>query len=254
MAKRFIALALAAALALGCVPALADWEPDEGGAVYYDGNYYYYYDPDETAGAPVLTSLTHNCGSTGVMLPGVFDGQVTAYILTVASWVSRVSFTPVASDPQAVIRVNGTVIRSGSSTSYFRMDDKPQQVTIEVSNGMGTTVYTVFLQRRPSEKRTRVSAGSVNRIYESGGKWYIDADLGTVTYTDGNLSTYLNKAAESYKYPCSASCVFYFGDIEAPVRAFGIADFTAQYDPLALYRFIYIEDEIVAVLPYAPDY
>ena len=227
--------------------------PDEDN-IYYDGTYYYYYDRSGSDAPPVLTSLTHNCASTGVLLPAVFRSDTTTYLLTVANWVSRVCFTPVASDPSAAIYVNGSIIRSGSTTSYFRMTDQPQQVTIEVRNSYGSTSYTIFLQRRPSERRTRVSAGQINSIYQSGSKWYIDADLGTVTYTDGNLSTYVNKTAEHYKYACSSSCIFYYGDIAAPIRAFSIYDFYECYDPGVLYRFIYIEDEIVAVLPYSPDY
>ena len=250
------ALVLIFCLLLPACPGLGD----DGGLpaddhIYYDGAYYYYGEQaDETGEPPVLLSLTHNCASTGVQLPAAFDPYTTAYLLTVADSVTRVCFIPVASDASAVIEVNGSIIRSGSSTSYFKLDNRPQQVQIRVSNRFGSTVYTVFLQRRPSERRTRVSAGSINRIYQSGSRWYIDADLGTVTYADGNISTYMNKAKESYKYACSASCVFYFGDIAAPIRAFSVYDFNSQYDPDALYRFIYIEDEIVAVLPYSPDY
>ena len=145
--------------------------------------------------------------------------------------VSRVSLTPVASDPAAEIRVNGTLIRSGSTSSYIRMDDKPQQVLIDVSNSHGTTRYTLFLQRRPSEKRTRVSAGQVNAIYFSGSGWVIDADLGTVTYSDGNLSTYINKTPESYKYAAAPNCIFYYGDIAAPVRAFSAQALSASSFP-----------------------
>ena len=251
-----VSLFLILCLLLSACPCLGD----DGGLpadenIYYDGTYYYYDEPgSENSPAPVLLSLTHSCASTGVQLPAAFDPYTTSYLLTVASWVNRVSFTPVASDPSAAIEVDGSIIRSGSSTSYFKLDDQPRQVDIQVSNRYGSTRYTVFLQRRPSERRTRVSAGSVNRIYQSGSKWYIDADLGTVTYADGNLSTYLNKAKESYKYPCAANCVFYFGDIAAPIRAFSVYDFNSQYDPDGLYRFIYIEDEIVAVLPYSPDF
>ncbi len=250
------ALLMVFCLFLSAFPCLGD----DGGLpaddnIYYDGTYYYYEGQDSGDGSPpVLLSLTHTCDSTGIMLPGVFDPGTTSYLLTVANWVSRVAFTPIASDPSAVVSVNGSIIRSGSSTSYFKLDDRPQQVDILVSNRYGSTRYTVFLQRRPSERRTRVSAGSINRIYQSGSKWIIDADLGTVTYADGNLSSYVNKARESYKYSCAANCVFYFGDIMAPIRAYSIYDFNSQYDPNALYRFIYIEDEIVAVLPYSPDY
>ncbi|MBQ8081612.1 MAG: cadherin-like beta sandwich domain-containing protein [Clostridia bacterium] len=241
MFRNCLALLLALTLiAFGCSFALAD-----DGAVF--GDYYY--------PTPRLSALTHNCPNTGKMLPETFNPNVTSYILTVASWVSRVSFTPTANDPNATIRVNGVAIRSGAETSYFKMTDHPQQVTIEVSNGIGqSTVYTVFLQRRPSEKRTRVSAGYITEIYQRSGKWYINADLGTVTYGSGNMSTFVNKTKDSYKYACTDSCIFYFGSMSNPNRAYNINDFKANYNASALYRFIYIEDEIVAVLPYSADY
>ena len=250
--KRGMILLLAAALALThCLYGAGNGARAEEEGLYYDGTYYYYSD---SGTAPVLTSLTHNCAETGILLPPSFQPGVTSYLLTVADWVSRVSLTPVASDPSAVITVNGTIIRSGSSTSYFKMTDRPLQVTIDVANGFGATHYTVFLQRRPSERRTKVSAGGINKIYRSGSQWVIDADLGTVQYMQGNQSTYQNKTAESYPYPCAKNCILYFGDIDAPVRAFDMEDFLSQYNPDALYRFIYLEGEIVAVLPYAPDY
>ena len=219
----------------------------------------YYWDGSEASsavyGAPVLASLTHNCPNTGKMLPEYFSPTVTTYLLTVASWVSRVQFTPVSNDPYATIYVNGAVVRSGAASSYIKMTDNPQQVQIDVVGSSGLrTSYTVFLQRRPSDRRTRVSAGYIENIYQKSGKWYIDADLGTVTYGTGNESSFVNKTSDHYRYACTDSCVFYYGSMAAPYRAINIGDFMAHAGIGSLCRFIYIEDEIVAVLPYAPDY
>ena len=148
----------------------------------------------------------------------------------------------------------GFTRRSGSSTSYFKLDNRPQQVQIRVSNRFGSTVYTVFLQRRPSDRRTRVSAGYIENIYQKSGKWYIDADLGTVTYGDGNLSSFVNKTVDHYRYACTDSCVCYYGSMASPQRAYNIHDFMNNTTIGGLYRFVYIEDEIVAVMPYSPDY
>ncbi|MBR0319992.1 MAG: cadherin-like beta sandwich domain-containing protein, partial [Clostridia bacterium] len=128
MTRKFFALLLAAMLLLTSMPALAD------------------------GGDSRLTSLTHNCPNTGKMLPEVFNPNQLSYILTVADWVSRVTFTPTA---DGVIYVNGVQVPSGQKSQVIQMTDEPQQVTIQVQNGT-TTTYTVFLQRRPSEKRTRV--------------------------------------------------------------------------------------------------
>ena len=247
----FILLTLLTLLCL-CVPAaLADEDPQVGDYYYREATDAYPY----ASGTPRLTSLSHNCPNTGKMLPEYFDPNVSTYLLTVASWVSRVQFTPVASDPYATIYVNNTIVRSGASSNYIKMTDNPQQVLIEVVGNSGQrTVYTVYLQRRPSEKRTRVSAGYIENIYLKGNAWYIDADLGTVTYGDGNLSTFVNKTVDHYRYACSADCIFYYGSMASPQRARNVNEFMSYVSVGSLYRFIYIEDQIVAVMPYAPDY
>ena len=245
-----IAWLLMLTLLLAAPMTLADEELDVGD--YYWGDTTTTYAP---AGAPQLLSLTHNCPNTGIMMPEYFSPNVTTYLLTVASWVSRVQFTPVASDPYATIYVNGTIVRSGAASSYIKMTDSPQQAQIDVVSASGQrTTYTIFLQRRPSERRTRVSAGYIESVYQKGSSWYIDADLGTVTYGDGNLSTFVNKTVDHYRYACADSCVFYYGSMASPKRAYNISDFQSNIVIGSLFRFIYIEDEIVAVLPYSPDY
>ena len=203
---------------------------------------------------PYLTSLTHNCPNTGKMLPEGFSPYTTSYILTVASWVSRVRFTLSASDPSCVIRVNGEVVPQGGTSSYISMTNDPQQALITVTAPDGSVMtYTIFLQRRPSEARTRVSAGYICNIYSQDGKWYIDADLVNVKYSDGNVSTFNNDTAVHYKYPCVPECIFYAGDMECAIRMRNMNEFMSNYNPGGLYRIVYIEDEIVAVMPYEAD-
>ncbi len=245
--KRIASLALALILLCACAPALAD-----------DGGIY--------AGSTLLANLTHNCPNTGIMLPDTFSPYQTTYLLTVASWVSRPTFTPTAQDPNAVITVNDKVVRSGETSQVITMNNKPQAVTIVVSNGGMSTTYTVYLQRRPSEKRTRVSAGFINRIYLKGTTWHIDADLVSVQYNSsdystGNLSTYRNNEVETniYDYDVDPNCIFYYGNKSNCYRAYNIQDFISNYQSYlnnysTLYTIVYIEDIIVAVFPYEADY
>lgn len=203
---------------------------------------------------PILQSLTHNCPNTGRMLPEAFNPYTTAYVLTVASWVSRVQFTLSAADPQCVIRVNGEVVPQGGTSAYIQMNDNPQQALITVTAQDGAVIsYTIFLQRRPSERRTRVSAGYISNIYMQDGRWYVDADLVNVKYTDGNVSSFVNETDVHYKYPCVSECVLYAGDMECAIRMKNMNEFISSYNPGGLYRIVYIEDEIVAILPYAAD-
>ncbi|MBR6524679.1 MAG: cadherin-like beta sandwich domain-containing protein [Clostridia bacterium] len=231
MTRKFFALLLAAVLLMTSMPALAD------------------------GGDSRLTSLTHNCPNTGKMLPETFNPDQLSYILTVADWVSRVTFTPTA---DGVIYVNGVQVPSGQKSQVIQMTDEPQQVTIQVVNG-STTTYTVYLQRRPSEKRTRVSAGFITGMILKNGVPQIEADLVTVnyqsnSYADGNRSTWYNDSSYLYKYPAAAHCLFYCEMEDGTVRAVDSNEFFTVYDPEDLFRIIYIEDEIVAVLPYSADY
>jgi len=240
--KRFLSLILAAILLCACVPAMAD-----------DGN--------ANAGSTLLRSLTHNCPNTGIMLPESFSPYQTTYLLTVADWVSRPTFTPTAMDPNAIIRVNGQVVRSGQVSQVIPMTNAPQAVTIQVSNGSESTVYTIYLQRRPSEKRTRVSAGYINNIYLKGTTWRIDADLVTIKYSgedynSGNLSTFSNGGKDSYDYEVDPNCIFYYGTKNNCYRATNISNFMNSYLQYgsSLYTIVYIESKIVAVFPYGADY
>ena len=254
--KKLLAIAIALVLSLTVLPVLAD----EGPQVLSDAPQVL---PQSGYTSTLLASLTHNCTNTGVMLPTYFDPYQTTYLLTVASWVSRPTFTPVAYDPSAVITVNGKRVYSGQTSDPIPMTDKPQAVQIVVSNGGASTTYTVFLQRRPSERRTRVSAGYINNITQKGTTWYIDADLVTISYAgdnynSGNLSTFNNGTKEVgvYNYEVDVHCSLYYGTLYNPVRATNIETFANHYweNGNTMYKFVYIEDKIVAVFPYGADY
>ena len=90
--KRVLSLLLAAALLCACVPVLAD----DGGS-----------------GSTLLRSLTHNCPNTGIMLPEHFSPYQTTYLLTVASWVSRPTFTPTAAPASAGVQSPVTLLLLG---------------------------------------------------------------------------------------------------------------------------------------------
>ncbi len=212
------------------------------------------------SGNALLSSLKHNCPNTGIMLPAAFNPYQTTYLLTVADWVSKPTFTPTAYDPNAVITVNGQVVKSGQTSKAISMTDKPQAVTIKVQSGSSSTTYTIYLQRRPSEKRTRISAGYITNVYQKNSDWRIAADLGTITYlTDdystGSRSTFKNNGYDNYDYVVSPNCLFYYGTPTNLYRVNTVQEFASYYRVYGstLYTVIYIEDEIVAVMPYGAD-
>lgn len=205
-----------------------------------------------------LVNLVHNAPNTGVMLPANFDPFETTYLLTVASWVSRIWFTPTAASATAVVTVNGQAVPAGQESQVIQMTDDPQKVLISVSANDGTaaqTTYTVFLQRRPSERRTRVSAGYIKNITLDNNIATISADLVTLTYTDNsNITSFSNSEVDDYTYSCDPNCLFYYGTLNNPVRANTAQAFINNYQSSGstMYFFIYLEDKIVAVLPYGP--
>lgn len=209
-----------------------------------------------------LINLEHNAPNTGKMLPERFDPYQNTYLLTVASWVSRITFTPTTSAPNAVVTVNGQVVASGQKSQIIQMTNDPQAVQVTVSvYGEGNVLtaqntYSIYLQRRPSERRTRVSAGYITNIDMADGIATISADLVSIKYQDKtNLSTFVNETVYLYKYKTSPNCLFYYGTKNNPVRAANATEFTNNYLNTGsnLYYLVYIEDEIVAVMPYAAD-
>ena len=265
MTKRILSLLVASILVLCCAAALAD---DGGYNIGYNTNYTPITGNNRPANmatpsnSTLLSTLTHNCPNTGIMLPKTFSPYETTYLLTVANWVSRPTFTPVAMDPSSTITVNGQVVKSGGTSQAIPMTDEPQAVTIRVTNVSGaSTTYTIYLQRRPSEKRTRISAGYINRIYQKGSDMRIDADLGNIkylgtTYQEGNRSTFTNNSTDGYDYVVDPNCILYYGTKYNPIRAADINEFMYNYRNTGsnLYTIIYIEEEIVCVLPYGADY
>ncbi len=156
-----------------------------------------------------LSSLANNCPNTGIMLPEEFNPNVYTYLLTVASWVSRVTFTPVSVDPDATIDISGLQISSGQTSQVFNMTDEPQMVTITVTaSNQEKSVYGIFLQRRPSTERTRVSAGYLSDISVKDGKTYLVMDLVTVSFTEGNADSFTNDAKpDHFSYPVTDECI-----------------------------------------------
>lgn len=210
----------------------------------------------------LLVNLVHNAPNTGKMLPEVFNPYQNTYLLTVASWVSRITFTPTTSSPTSRVTVNGQPVASGQKSQIIEMTNDPQAVQITVTaydnaNVMtGQNTYTVYLQRRPSERRTRVSAGYITQIEVNNGVATISADLFTLRYQENtNLSSYHNDTVYIYKYKTAPNCLFYYGTFQNPIRASDAQTFMNRYMDISnnLYYLVYIEDQIVAVFPYAPD-
>lgn len=209
-------------------------------------------------GGSLLLSLEHNCPATGVMLPASFDPRVTSYVLTVASWVSRIRFTPVAADENAMITVNGEYVPSGAPSSYTTLGNEPKRVEIVVWGAGGSqTVYTVFLQRRPSEKKTGIAVAHIRSVAKNGAEWLLTADpvdliMPENDYMNGSRSTWADTSSEQVVFTVDPHCDLWYGRPDSAFQAADIMAFEAgrPNDGTELYYIVYIEDAAVAVMPY----
>ncbi len=210
------------------------------------------------SGGSLLRSLEHNCPATGVMLPAAFDPHVASYVLTVASWVSRVRFTPAAADENAMITVNGEYVPSGTPSSYITLSNEPKRVEIVVWGAGGSqTVYTVFLQRRPSEKKTGIAVAHIRSLEKSGAEWIMTVDpvdlvMRENDYMNGSRSTWTDASSERIAFTVDPHCDLWYGKPDSAFQAPDVMTFAAAWpnDGSDLYYVVYIEDAAVAVMPY----
>ena len=231
--KKLLAVLLAALLLSACVPAMA------------------------APGTPYLIGFVHNCPNTGKMLPATFDPYTNTILLTVADWVTTVNFTLTSTEGQ--IYVNEVYVPNGGTCKDITMTNDPQEVYIRLVNGSEQNLYVVYLQRRPSEKRNRVSSGWIREIYQRSNSWYISADLVNIeyqskNYTNGTVYKYNDGSSSLFKYVASTHCAFYYLQNGYLTEANDIYEFMSHYSPSSMYRIIYVENEVVAVMPWDPIY
>ncbi len=92
-----------------------------------------------------LSSLT----LSNVSLDQIFQSSQTAYTASVGFLQRSVTVIPVATDTGATIRINGTVVASGSSSSSIVLAEGDNEITVVVTAEDGGTfeTYTVNLSR-----------------------------------------------------------------------------------------------------------
>ncbi len=199
--------------------------------------------------------FTHNAPNTGVMLPARFDPKITTYLLTVGAFVSDVRLTPQYGSPEIYqVFINGIAVGSLQEGPSIKIDNNTSTAIIEFKGPNVYRQYTVYIQRRPSEKRTRVSAGFIEPYWKRK-DLRIKADLVNIKYSEGNISTYVDETNAIYDHVVDKNAILYYGTIDNPKRARTLDEFVANYNigNSNLYRLIYIEDKIVAILPYNAD-
>ena len=157
-----------------------------------------------------------------------------------------------------MITVNGEYVPSGTPSSYITLSNEPKRVEIVVWGAGGSqTVYTVFLQRRPSEKKTGIAVAHIRSLEKSGAEWIMTVDpvdlvMRENDYMNGSRSTWTDASSERIAFTVDPHCDLWYGKPDSAFQAPDVMTFAAAWpnDGSDLYYVVYIEDAAVAVMPY----
>ncbi len=100
-------------------------------------------------------TLSNLIVNQGAITP-TFDKNTQGYNITVANSITTINVTPTATDPDAVIEVNGTGVLTGTASSNINLNvgDNTINVIVTASNGIAKLTYTVVVTRQPATDAT----------------------------------------------------------------------------------------------------
>jgi alpha-tubulin suppressor-like RCC1 family protein len=105
-----------------------------------------------------LVGLSVNSGS----LSPAFSSGAAAYAVSVANDCTGVTLTPTVTEPNATVRVNGTLVSSGSSSAVIPVVSGSNIIDVVVTAQDGTTIQTYSVMvTRPSLNATFASSATV---------------------------------------------------------------------------------------------
>lgn len=158
--------------------------------------------------APSAVSTLSSLGLSAGTLSPSFSSGTTSYSASVANGVTSVTLTPTASEPNAVITVNGSGVTSGGPSGPLSLLVGANVLTVAVTaqDGVTTSTYTVTVTRAPSAVSTlsnlSLSSGTLSPTFASGTTSYattvpnaVTAITVTPTVTDANATVTVNGAA-----------------------------------------------------------
>nr|WP_260677892.1 MBG domain-containing protein [Flavobacterium nitrogenifigens] len=129
--------------------------------------------------------------SNGILNP-VFSANTLLYNVTVGSEISAEMITAVADDPLAVIRINGVLVASGTSSNPISLELGLNVIVIKVVAEDGSTVknYTINVTREASNNAAlsnlMISEGNLEPVFESDVTQYnakVKYDVNSITVT-----------------------------------------------------------------------
>jgi len=141
-----------------------------------------------TRAASSNANLTALNTDTGTMSP-VFSSTVLSYNLSVDNSTSSIALSPVASDPNATLTINGTLLASGASALLIPLavGDNTITTVVTATNGTTTHSYTVIVYRQKPVLAISSPIGPSS-----------DANLANLTLSSGNLNPVFASGTTSY--------------------------------------------------------
>jgi len=110
-------------------------------------------------------SANANLAKLGPNVSGItpsFSGGATSYTVSVGNATASMTLTPVSSDANATIKINGAVIISGTKTTPIALAEGSQTVittVVTAQNGTTKKTYTLTVTRAPSAIATLAKLG-----------------------------------------------------------------------------------------------
>jgi len=124
--------------------------------------------------------------SKGIFSP-TFASATTSYTDAVGNTITSVTVTPTTTDPTATVKVNGTVVASGTASGAINLAVGANAVNVVVTASDGTTTktYTVTVNRASSNNDNlsslKMSKGTFSPTFASATTSYTDAVNNPIT-------------------------------------------------------------------------
>jgi len=142
-------------------------------------------------------------------LTPAFSSGTTSYTISTGNANASMTLTPISADANATIKVNGTVVTSGTVTAQIALAEGGQTVistVVTAQDGTTTKTYTLRVTRAPSTNATlsnlQPGNGTLSQAFASGTTSYtdsVDNAVSTITITptatDANATIKVNGAA-----------------------------------------------------------
>jgi len=142
--------------------------------------------------------------SAGTLNPS-FNSRVTEYSVQVGNLISSTYITPLAIDPDAVIKINGSELNSGSTSDAVNLSTGSTLVSISVNSGGVSRVYSITFLRE-------ITISSQNNWGTNGqGDGQLNFPAGMVFDSSGNIFVANMNNHRIQKFDPEMSFLFEFG-------------------------------------------